>query len=81
MGANKDLYYKVAAEFSLNTNEIYKTWQEYYWRKKEGGMSTKEIVEIVFKNMRIKKGEYDAEEMTQFLTAFGLAVLTQEMER
>jgi hypothetical protein len=81
MGANRDLYYKVAAEFSLNTNEIYKTWKQYYWRKKEGGMNTKNIIETVFENMKVGKGEDDAEEMMQFLTAFGLAVLTQEMER
>lgn len=77
MGKNRDLYYKIASEFGLNTDDIYQVWKRYFHYKKEGGFSTDEIIGQIRTNFAMNANP----ELFNFFVAFGLAVLTEEMER
>lgn len=76
MGKNQDIYYKVASEFGLNTNDIYKVWERYSMDKKEGRGTTDEIIEDLKTEFQETKPE-----LFDFFIAFGLAVLSEEMGR
>lgn len=76
MGKNRDLYYKIAGEFGLNTDDIYQVWRKYFHHKKEGSIDTQGIIE----KLRAVCEDKDPE-LFNFFVAFGLAVLTEEMER